>query len=83
MSLAAKIVGHKEVDGVSQPDGNHWRGEVLKRSLRRAEVMSRDKFYRSTTKRLSSFDEMRDKKITKLRGQFAGSFIDVDVAITK
>lgn len=45
--------------------------------------MSRDKFYRSTTKRLSSFDEMRDKKITKLRGQFAGSFIDVDVAITK
>lgn len=45
--------------------------------------MSRDKFYQSTTIRLSSFDEMRDKKITKLRGQFAGSFIDVDVAITK
>lgn len=33
--------------------------------------------------RLRSFDEIRDKKITKLRGQFAGSFIDVDIAITK
>lgn len=45
--------------------------------------MSRDKFYQRTTMTSSGFDEMRDKKTTELRGQFAGSFIDVDVAITK
>lgn len=44
--------------------------------------MGRDNFCRSIM-RLSSFDEMRDKKITELRGQFAGSFINVDVEITK
>lgn len=44
--------------------------------------MSRDRFYQSIIMRLSSFEEMRDKKITELRGQFAGSFISVDVAIT-
>lgn len=33
--------------------------------------------------RSSGFDEIRDKKTTELRGQFAGSFSDVDVAITK
>lgn len=32
---------------------------------------------------LSSFDGMRDKKITEPRGQFAGSFISVDIEIIK
>lgn len=45
----------------------YWRVEVLKLSLRRAQVMGRDNFCQSIM-RWSSFDEMRDKKITELRG---------------
>lgn len=45
--------------------------------------MGRDKFYKSITMILNSFDGIKDKKITELRGQFAGGFINVDIKIIK